>query len=76
MSDPNYERLKDAARELASAAKEMREADSNLLTISCLCSAVAGTLLDPGCWTRSLEPMASAVADVARDGLPDKLRRT
>ena len=73
----SYKRLSDAATALSKAAQDLREVepgcDSEL--IFGLCSAVAGTLLDPGGWNHDLRPMALAVLAIVRDGMPDKIRR-
>lgn len=72
-----YVGLKDAARALAAAAARFEEVAPKEVgdEVRALCSAVAGVLLDPESWGKSLRPMALACIDVVRRGLPCLVRR-
>jgi len=72
-----YADLKQAARDLARAARAFQGAHPGQGgdLMAALCSAVVGTILDPGSWAASLRPMALAVVEVAKAGIDDMKER-
>ena len=63
-----YQRLADAASELADSSRVFK---SEFPLLAALCIGLSGLLINPGCWSRSLPPIAESVEVEIRRKLPD-----